>query len=615
MHIIPFIMKKTTPRHHNGTGQWLRGLTAIALTVATIGSISAKPAKQGILQFTQPDGTVIGLTIQGDEFCHITKTVDGYPLLWDDNLGYVYADITNDGEMVATSMRAVNPEQRGAADRQMLSRIDADKINKAFDKRKQNARTTVQMQSNLDPQRGIGLFSKSHFPAMGEQKALVILVEFKDVKFDSKNKTGYKYADYREDATAHEYFTDLLNKEGFDGFGATGSCRDWFLYNSRDTEGNSQFQPEFDLYGPVTLANNMSYYGGNDWSGNDKNPEKMVIEACKQLHKDGTIANFADYDRDGDGYVDNVYVFYAGFGEADGGGANTVWPHSWNLSSAGSSLTIDGVKIDRYGCSNETDNQVKRPDGIGTFTHEFSHVMGIPDLYATTYTDSFTPGPYSVMDYGPYNNDGRTPPNYSAYERYALDWLVPLEYTEETEYTLPLIAEHNIAYKVPTSKTNEFFLCENRQQSGWDEYIPGHGMLIWHIDYNKSVFDSNKVNNTPSHQYVDLIEANGKTTESARAGTPFPGTANVDNYTFKDWSKKNTGVSFREITEDPETGLITKTAKNTNWTPDPSGIDNITVSESQNAVYYNLQGQRIASPAKGQIVIRHTSEETRKIVF
>ena len=156
--------------------------------------------------------------------------------------------------------------------------------------------------------------------------------------------------------------------------------------------------------------------------GNDQRPEEMIIEACQML--DDTV-DFSEYDRDGDGYIDNVFVFYAGRGEASGGASDTVWPHSWDITAATSvPYVFDGVRLDRYGCSNEW--EVDRPDGVGTFVHEFSHVMGLPDLYATKYTGAFTPGAWSAMDYGPYNNDGCTPPLYSAFERYSLGWIEPL---------------------------------------------------------------------------------------------------------------------------------------------------------------------------------------------
>lgn len=409
--------------------------------------------------------------------------------------------------------------------------------------------------------RGPGLYDYS-FPCTGKQKVLVILVEFKDVKFNSKNKAQYSKTD------AHTYFSEMLNKKGFDTYGGTGSARDWFLDNS-----NGKFDPEFDVYGPVSLPQNMKYYGANNYSGDDVRAYQMVVDACKAL--DGEI-NFRDYDRNGDGYVDNVYVFYAGYGEADSDEEDAVWPHSWEISSAtapnnwtsGDPLTLDGVNIDRYACSNETcgiigyddrGNSIyaDRPDGIGTFVHEFSHVMGLPDLYYTgSYEDNsvFTPGAFSVMDYGPYNNDGRTPPNYSTYERYALDWITP-EVMPSGNRSLENLADCNKAFIVKTDREQEFFLFENRQQTGWDEYIPGHGMLVWHIDFDEQVFYDNAVNNTRNHQYVDLVEADNVQSEYSREADPFPGTRNKTSFgsltrpSLRSWSGGSTGVELTDISE------------------------------------------------------------------
>lgn len=524
---------------HNCKHNIIKAFAVLMAAGFTMGAY-AVPAKRGVLNVEQPDGSTLKVRLMGDEWNRLYTTEDGYPLLYDQSAGYVYAQLSSDGVMTPTSIKATDIEKRSAETQAFLSTVDKEAVKSA-----------KQSRNNVSP-KGIGLFSDADFPVIGQQKALVILVEYQDVKFDDKNSASYKYNTIAPDYTAYDYFHDMLNKQGFSHFGATGSCRDWFLLNSKNESGDSQFIPSFDLYGPVTLSHNMSYYGGNGWGGNDEHPEMMVKEACMALDD---VIDFNDYDRNNDGYVDNVYIFYAGYGEADGGGANTVWPHSWNLSSAGTSLTLDGVKIDRYGCSNETDHTSRRPDGIGTFTHEFSHVMGLPDLYATSYTSSFTPGAYSVMDYGPYNNEGRTPPNYSAFERVALDWMTPKTFDyAEGDYTIPPLVDSNVAYMVKCYKNgnvneNEYFLCEARPQTGNDEFIPGHGMLIWHIDYNPGVWDSNRVNNTPSHQYVDLIEANGSQSESGRSGNPFPGTNNVTSYVFKDWAKKECGVEFSNIIE------------------------------------------------------------------
>lgn len=520
----------------------MRVIMTVLLTATVAVSGVAKPARRGVLNVEQPDGSTLEVRLHGDAFNHLYTTVDGYPLLYDENLGYVYARVAADGALSAGPIRATNVSERPASASLFLQSVDRSRVG-----------LERGAGANRKAAKGLGQFPGCNYPVTGEQKVLVILVEFNDIKFGMKNNAEYDYSTIREDYTAHDYFSDMLAMEGFSHFGGTGSCRDWFLFNSRDREGKSQFIPEFDVYGPVTLERNVNWYGANDSYGNDKRVTDMVREACVALDDE---IDYSEYDRDHDGVVDNVYIFYAGFGEADGGGASTIWPHSWEMTSADENVVLDGVKIDRYACSNETDHSTKAPDGIGTFTHEFSHVMGLPDLYATTYSGAFTPGAFSVMDYGPYNNNGRTPPNYSSFERYALGWIKPrsLRYQED-DYTLPVLADSGIAYKIECFdkegevNPNEFFLLEARPQTGFDAYLPGHGMLVWHVDYNATVWANNTVNNSVSHQYVDLVEANGSQVDSRGGGFPFPGDDDVTEYAVKGWGRRDTGVALTDIRE------------------------------------------------------------------
>jgi hypothetical protein len=181
--------------------------------------------------------------------------------------------------------------------------------------------------------------------------------------------------------------------------------------------------------------------------------------------------------------------------------------------------------------------------------------MGLPDLYSTSYADgTFTPGAWSALDYGPYNNDGCTPPQYSLFERASLGFVTPPQLTGQRNIRLDKIAT-NDGYYIPTSSDDEYFLIENRQQEGWDAYIPGHGMLVWHIDYDADIWSSNIVNNDPTHNYVDIIEADNTQTSDSRSGDAFPGTANVTSLGFstvpalKSWSNRSTGVELTDITE------------------------------------------------------------------
>jgi M6 family metalloprotease-like protein len=345
----------------------------------------------------------------------------------------------------------------------------------------------------------------------------------------------------------------MLNSKNFSLNGGTGSAKDYFEEMSM-----GQFTPTFDVYGPYTLPNTYKYYGANDQYGDDLHPGQLIMEVCKLADDD---INYADYDFDGDGYVDNVYVFYAGTGEASSYVENDIWPHQYTLSEWNyydkdvEPITCDGKIVDRYACSNEVTDGA--PSGVGTFVHEFSHVMGLPDLYVTTVTDhNCTPGYFSVLDYGPYNNDGHTPPAYGAYERNAMGWIDLDEFDGSDTYTLENIATSNKAYVVETSREKEFYLFENRQLTGWDAYIPNHGMMIWHIDAtSQQIFDNNIPNNNQSHQYVAVVKPNGEENMDYASGWTWPGTSGKTAFSssttpaFKDWKNVASEKALANIAE------------------------------------------------------------------
>lgn len=525
---------------------------ALSAGIITLCSMDAMavPARPGLFTVMQPDGTEISVRLVGDEYNHYYLSEDGYLLVNVDDTFY-YGDVDTSGAVVRSEFMARDASLRTAAEASFLKSVDMTRVFPALEKRAVKARArraasprraAPMRESGEGITAGPGLFPGTSFPSIGEQRAIVILVEYTDVKFQI--------------ADPGDYFSRMLNEENFSDYGGTSSARDFFIECS-----GGKFKPQFDLYGPITLSHPMAYYGGNDYYGNDMRPEEMIIEACAQLDDE---VDFSEYDRDGDGYIDNVFVFYAGQGEASGGSSNSVWPHSWDITKATSyPYMYDGVRLDRYACSNEwqISGLTGRPDGVGTFVHEFSHVMGLPDLYATSYSNAFTPGAWSALDYGPYNNDGCTPPLYGAFERYALGWMQPEVIDGPVTITLEKIGT-NKACIIPTSQKNEFFLLENRQQEGWDKYIPGHGMLIWHVDYNESIWENNTVNNSSSHQYVDIEEADGSRTEGSRAGDAFPGTAGKTSFTddtspsMRTWNNTRLGLPITGIAESAD-GLIT----------------------------------------------------------
>lgn len=472
----------------------LAGLALGGLTVYAV------PAKPGLRTIVQPDGTTVEAELRGDEYCHFYVGADGKPMQ-KDATGYLrYVVAAADGTIALTADAAAAHDIQGAyralANVGAAERVRMAAVDPAVAAATVSANVRAAANGETLPQKGMGLMNRQNFPTLGNIKSVVILVSYKDVDFTLPNPL--------------DYYNRHLNQEGFSDYNACGSCRDFFVENSM-----GQFTPDFDVYGPVKLKYNRSYYGGDTSTRKDANAYRMVIEACDALDSQ---VDFSQYDLDGDGIIDNIYVIYAGQGQASYGGDDTVWPHSSTISNG---PIHDGVRIGRYATSNEWEYQ--RPDGIGTFVHEFSHVMGLPDLYETTYsTGSVTPGSWDTMDNGPYNDSGCRPPYYSAYERNALGWMDLKLVSEPENVTLPSIGVSNEAYIIQTLRDNEFFLLETRMRHGWDLATPGKGLLVWHIDYDPNVFTQNLVNNNPNHQYVDIVECGGE--RGAASGYPFPGT-------------------------------------------------------------------------------------------
>lgn len=492
-------------------------ITTLILAAFAVGGAHAVPAMRGLRPVLQADGSTIMIQRVGDERLHFNLDSAGALLRSVDGI-YRHASLLPDGSL-ADSPVPVKWESEPV--QTMVSRLCE----------KMGADASVPVMRTP----GIGMIPGRTFPVMGEQKAIVILVEYTDVKFTHPHP--------------YEYFHDMLNKEGFSDpeYGGTGSCRDYFIESSM-----GKFVPQFDVFGPVTLPNNRAYYGANSYSGLDPRASQMVVDACRALDAE---VDFAEYDRDNDGVIDNVFLFYAGQGEATYGPDDSVWPHS---SSVSGGIWLDGKMLSTYGCTNEWGYD--RPDGIGTFVHEFSHVIGLPDLYSTSSHLTCTPGNWNVLDYGPYNNDGRTPPAYSTFERNALGWIDPEDLTADGQlHELPDLRASNVAYRlINPANRSEFYLFENRCLKGSDEFLPGEGMLVWHVEYNASRWRNNIVNVTPAHQFVDLIEADGIAAKTVRdGGDAFPGETGMRRLDLKWWSGRSTGVALRDITADADAGVVT----------------------------------------------------------
>ncbi len=451
-------------KKNNKTQQTKRCLLVIIMVLITIvcNAIPAKPGQYRTLKLT--NGQTVTARLVGDEHGHF----------W----------LGNDGN-------AYQEDETG-----LFQKIDRNEVMKAASERRQSANAyRAKQMAKRRAQKGT---SNS---IVGKKKGIIILVNFRNLQFQEDND--------------RELLDNIANKAGFNEGNFVGSVHDYFYDQS-----GGKFDLEFDVVGPYTMPNDMSYYGKNKngKQGNDQHPAAMVIEACKAANDE---VNFADYDWDGDNYVDQVYVIYAGQGEADGGAANTIWPHEWTLASAqyygdGSGpLTLDGVTIDTYACGSEL-NGSEEICGIGTMCHEFSHCLGFPDFYDTSDTgDGVGMFMWDLMDYGSYNGDGYQPAGYTSYERWVAGWLEPIELTTTKDVNdMKCLQDGGAAYIIYNSgNRNEYFLLENRQPVKWDKELPGQGMLIVHVDYNESAWSGNSVNNDYSHQRMTWIPADDAYTD------------------------------------------------------------------------------------------------------
>ncbi len=439
-----------------------RLISTLLMGAVALGAM-ALPAKPGPATVTEDDGTQRVVYMHGDEHFHYMTMADGQWVEMQEGRLQVVKGMT-DEEVEATWMarRAARIPRRVAA------------------------ATEAAIPLNIAP------------------KGLIVLAQFSDLDFKPANTL--------------DAFRDMFDGDNYSYNGATGSAKQYFIDQSF-----GQYVPEFDVVGPVTVSQTQKYYGENDGRGNDRRPDELIIEAC-QLADTEFGVDFTQYDNNKDGYIDFVYVVYAGRGEADGGGSATIWPHtSWIYQGYGKSVYLDGKLLDTYACSNELQSGsavIASRDSIGSFCHEFSHVLGLPDHYATNSSTTKVTGNWDIMCAGSYNNSSRTPAGYTAYERFFCGWGKPVLLNEPftCDSMQPLVTSGEMYIITSTGESNlignnpnpgTFYMLENRQKVSWDRFIPGHGLLLTCIRYNFSRWTQNTVNNYSPLGY-DILEADGK---------------------------------------------------------------------------------------------------------
>jgi M6 family metalloprotease-like protein len=528
------------------------------------------------IEFKQPNGETIVFRMHGDEYFHYAATEDGSVIAFNERTGYFMYAVIDDGQLLPGTVKVTSSSLKSTAT-QRLKRDSKEFVELV---KRPALERTLQERSMLTPSDAPQLRS-SKAQVTGTRKGLVILANFTDKKFVN-TKTA---------------FENMLNQEGYTGNGGTGSARDFYIDNSA-----GKFTPEFMVYGPVELPHNIKYYGENSAStGNDKNVAQMIVDACSAANTKYSDLNFADFDTNGDGYLDYVFVFYAGYNEAEGYNNNTdlIWPQT--SSAAGLNVKIDGKTIGNYACTSELrGNTGSNMAGIGTFTHEFGHVLGLPDLYdadGNVNGEGTGIGYWSTMGSGSYLNSGRTPPYFGAVERFLLGWINPTYIVpSETSSlkTLPPITsgDNNRVYRMNTPVNEEYFLFEVRKKQGWDTYLNGEGMLIYHIDRttaeNKTVtlYGTTQTlsalrlwdyfltpNIIGNHQCCDLLRANG--IPNTESGNPFPGTTGtttVSDFTqpgFVAWDNSRTYARVFNISRNQTDGSVSFDLKRVEESPYP----------------------------------------------
>lgn len=462
----------------------------------------------------QPDGSTLTIRIVGDENWSCKTTLDGRP---------VYQDAR--GFWRETDSVAVRPLVR----KQLL------------------------------PEGGAlaAFFSTKAYVSV---RTLVIPVQFSDRSFSVPNPRSAIY--------------NLFNQQNYAENGATGSVLDYFRDNFDD-----RGQLIFDVCNVVTLPYTMRYYGENADGVTDRNLRQLVQHAC--IAADATGVDFSNYDFNNDGYVDNVVLIVAGHNEAEGGGDDTIWPQSWNISDAG--LVIDGKRVSNFSvCSELAGATGYRFTGIGSICHEFCHFLGLPDLYdvngATEGEGPGLCGTLSVMDRGNYNNDGRTPPYLTVFERYLVGLVTTVPVRTPRQLSISPVQHTAQAWVLPTSVTGEDFWIEYRTGTRWDTYIGGWGLVVYHVDRSVNAagsmtarmrWETNAVNGCAAHPCVRFVASTGADPFSA-ADAFYPGISEVRdiqssvNFPLTAWNGNGIGLGITDVAISVE-GMSFRVVSDNGW--------------------------------------------------
>lgn len=514
-------------------------------------SAFAVPAYPGLVKLSQPNGEEISVYIFGDERINWIESQDGYTLMYNKQ-GYLeYAMLNENEDLVPSGVMARNADLRSNADNTFLYSIS-----------KKLRFSQAQMQTKLSLTKAMyhGTKLAPNGKTTGIRKVLVIMVQYSDKSFT------YSKAN----------FESMFNDMNY----SSGSLRKYFSDNSY-----GKLDMQCVIEGPITLPQTRAYYGGNT-PYQDNNAKQMIIDACNAVD---SVIDFSQYDNNNDGKVDGVHVIYAGGGEADGGPANSVWPHESHLTT---SLVLDGVQIYSYSCACECQGGDNGSiTGIGVHVHEMGHVLGLPDYYDTDYATngiSKTFGGLDVMDAGNYNNDGHTPPLYNAYSKVLLGWATP--YVIDSNMVMDITAipttDSALVFRINTPTPGEYFYLENKDFLGWNAYMhyslinyrnysgESSGMFMIHVDESSNAYgwSDNCLNCYSSRNSLQVRSADGvfngyessiSYSYSNMANMFYPGSSHVTSLSdsttnsLRSWDGYPSGVRISDITYNSSNNYIT----------------------------------------------------------
>ena len=327
-------------------------------------------------------------------------------------------------------------------------------------------------------------------PLRGAVRVIVVLVEFPDKKL----------------SFSKQHYEDLFFSTGKV---ATGSVKEYY---KEVTNGLVDIQGE--VAGPFKMPQKITYYAnGNSGMGdNEPNARDMARDAA--LAANPSI-DFSKYDNDDDGYVDAFVIIHAGRGAEETAAKTDIWSHKWVLPQE---YTADGAKVYGY-------LTVPEDCKLGVCAHELGHLLfGFPDLYDTDYSSEGI-GDWCLMASGSWGNNGDTPSHPCAWCKAQQEWVTTVKQTSnQQDLDIEPVVDSQKIFRLwkDGGPGNEYFLVENRQQKKFDKFLPGSGLLVWHIDDNIDNNDNER------HYKVALVQADGKMdlekgNNTGDGGDPWPG--------------------------------------------------------------------------------------------